>query len=71
MQTNLQDLFDRMNSQNLDKVPRIQEPIYNYVPNPKQTICIAIMELEEVNKQNATDNNSKALELLKQALSLL
>jgi hypothetical protein len=40
-------------------------------PNPCQTICFAINELEDLVKEKPTDNNVKALELLKEALSLL
>ena len=40
-------------------------------PNPRQTLCWAINELEDQVKSTPTDNNIKALELLKEALSLL
>lgn len=40
-------------------------------PNPRQTLCWAINELEDLVKSTPTDNKAKALELLKEALSLL
>lgn len=40
-------------------------------PNPRQTLCWAINELEDLVKLTPTDSNTKALELLKEALSLL
>lgn len=42
-----------------------------YTPNPRQTLCFAINELEDLVKSTPTNNNVKALELLKEALSLL
>ena len=39
--------------------------------NPRQTLCWAINELEDLVKSTPTDNNIKALGLLKKALSLL
>lgn len=42
-----------------------------YTSNPRQTLCFAINELEDLVKSTPTDNNIKALELLNQALSLL
>ena len=39
--------------------------------NPKQTLCFAINELEDLVKSTPTDNNVRALGLLNQALSLL
>ena len=54
------------------------QPTYNshpligyYTPNPRQTLCWAINELEDLVKLTPTDNNVMALGLLKEALSLL
>ena len=44
---------------------------FKLTPNPCQTICFAINELEDLVKEKPTDNNVKALELLKEALNLI
>ena len=58
-----------MHSQQLTNKSHIHT--LTFTPNPCQTICFAINELEDLVKEKPTDNNVKALGLLKEALSLL
>jgi hypothetical protein len=58
-----------MHSQQLTNKPHIHT--LTFTPNHNQTLCFAINELEDLVKEKPTDNNVKALELLKEALSLL
>ena len=45
--------------------------LFKLLSTPKQTLCFAIKELEDLVKSTPTDNNVRALGLLNQALSLL
>ena len=44
---------------------------FKLTPNPCQTICFAITEVEELIEKSPTNNNKTALKLLNQALNLI
>ena len=44
---------------------------FKLTPNPCQTICFAITEVEELIEKSPTNNNKTALKLLNQALNFI